>query len=220
MKTNLQKELPLIIIVLIPFVYLAYVWNSLPEKVPLHWNMEGEIDRYGEKSELILIPVLLPLLIYVLFTIIPKIDPKGKIKNMGNKYTILKSIMTLFMSALAMIIIYAALNETLYNPNYIVLLIGILFAVLGNYFKTLRANYFIGIKTPWTLENETVWKETHKLAGKLWFAGGLLIVLTSILLDKKTNFTLFAIITVIITLIPVVYSYIKYRSLSQTNANH
>ena len=220
MKTNLQKELPLIIIVLIPFVYLAYVWNSLPEKVPLHWNMEGEIDRYGEKSELILIPLLLPLLIYVLFTIIPKIDPKGKIKNMGNKYTILKSIMTLFMSALAMIIIYAALNETLYNPNYIVLLIGILFAVLGNYFKTLRANYFIGIKTPWTLENETVWKETHKLAGKLWFAGGLLIVLTSILFDKKTNFTLFAIITVIITLIPVVYSYIKYQSLSQTNANH
>ncbi|MEL4457091.1 SdpI family protein [Lutimonas vermicola] len=220
MKTNLQKELPLIIIVLIPFVYLAYVWNSLPEKVPLHWNMEGEIDRYGEKSELILIPVLLPLLIYVLFTIIPKIDPKRKIKNMGNKYTILKSIMTLFMSALAMIIIYAALNETLYNPNYIVLLIGILFALLGNYFKTLRANYFIGIKTPWTLENETVWKATHKLAGKLWFAGGLLIVLTSILLDKKTNFTLFAVITVFITVIPVVYSYIKYQSISQTNANH
>ena len=219
MKTNLQKELPLIIIVLIPFVYLAYVWNSLPEKVPLHWNIEGEIDRYGEKSELILIPLLLPLLIYVLFTIIPKIDPKRKIKNMGNKYTILKSIMTIFMSALAMIIIYAALNETLYNPNYIVLLIGILFALLGNYFKTLRANYFIGIKTPWTLENETVWKETHKLAGKLWFAGGLLIVLTSILLDKKTNFTLFAVITVFITVIPVVYSYIKYQSISQTNAN-
>lgn len=220
MKTNLQKELPLIIIVLIPFVYLAYVWNSLPEKVPLHWNMEGEIDRYGEKSELILIPVLLPLLIYVLFTIIPRIDPKGKIKNMGNKYTILKSIMTIFMSALAMIIIYAALNETFYNPNYIVLLIGILFALLGNYFKTLRANYFIGIKTPWTLENETVWKETHKLAGKLWFAGGLLIVLTSILLDKKTNFTLFAVITVFITVIPVVYSYIKFQSISQTKANH
>ena len=220
MKTNLQKELPLIIIVLIPFVYLAYVWNSLPEKVPLHWNMEGEIDRYGEKSELILIPVLLPLLIYVLFTIIPRIDPKRKIKNMGNKYTILKSIMTIFMSALAMIIIYAALNETLYNPNYIVLLIGILFALLGNYFKTLRANYFIGIKTPWTLENETVWKETHKLAGKLWFAGGLLIVLTSILLDKKTNFTLFAVITVFITVVPVVYSYIKFQSISQTKANH
>jgi uncharacterized membrane protein len=220
MKTNLQKELPLIIIVLIPFLYLAYVWNSLPEKVPLHWNIEGEIDRYGEKSDLILIPVLLPLLIYVLFTIIPKIDPKGKIKNMGNKYTILKTIMTLFMSVLSMIIIYIALNETFYNPNYIVLLIGILFAILGNYFKTLRANYFIGIKTPWTLENETVWKETHKLAGKLWFAGGLIIVLSSILLDKKTNFTLFAIITVLITVIPVVYSYIKYRSLSQPSADH
>lgn len=219
MKTNLQKELPLIIIVLIPFLYLAYVWNSLPEKVPLHWNIDGEIDRYGDKSELILIPVLLPLLIYVLFTIIPRIDPKRKIKNMGNKYTILKTIMTLFMSVLSMIIIYIALNQTIYNPNYIVLLIGILYAILGNYFKTLRANYFIGIKTPWTLENEIVWKETHKLAGKLWFAGGLIIVLTSMLLDKKTNFILFVIITVLITVIPVVYSYIKYRSLSQPNVD-
>ncbi len=220
MKSTIKQELPLIVIVLIPFIYLAYVWDSLPEKVPLHWNIEGEIDRYGQKSELILIPVLLPLLIYVLFTIIPKIDPKGKIKNMGNKYAVLKTAMTIFMSVLSLFIIYIVMNETLYNPNYIILLIGVLFSVLGNYLKTLRVNYFIGIKTPWTLENEIVWKETHKLAGKLWFAGGIIIVLTSLILDKKTNFTLFAVITVLIIVIPVLYSYIKYQSLSQPNLNH
>ena len=71
MKTTIQSELPLIGIVLIPFIYLAYVWEKLPEKVPVHWNIEGQVDRYGDKSELILIPLLLPLLIYVLFTIIP-----------------------------------------------------------------------------------------------------------------------------------------------------
>lgn len=217
MKFNLKKEIPLLVIVFIPFVYLFYVWDSLPEKVALHWNINGEIDRYGDKSELILVPVLLPLLIYVLFLIIPAIDPKGKIKHMGNKYDVLKTILTVFMSALAMIVIYASINETFYNPNYIVLLIGLLFVILGNYFKTIRANYFIGIKTPWTLENETVWKETHKLAGKLWFIGGLIIVLGSLLLKKEANFKLFAVITVIITVIPVVYSYIKYRSLSQPN---
>ena len=88
MKTSVQTELPLIGIVLVPFIYLAYVWEKLPEKVPVHWNIEGQVDRYGDKSELILIPLLLPLLIYVLFTIIPKIDPKGKLKNMGKKYSV------------------------------------------------------------------------------------------------------------------------------------
>ena len=214
MKTTFQTELPLIGIVLVPFIYLAYVWEKLPEKVPLHWNMEGEIDRYGDKSELILIPVLLPLLVYVLFTVIPKIDPKDKLKHMGKKYHVLKTVLTVFMSALSMVIIYAAMNESLYNPNYILLLIGILFVILGNYFKTLRANYFIGIKTPWTLENETVWKETHKLAGKIWFIGGLMIIFASLVLDKTTNTIFFVSITVLITMIPVVYSYFKYQRLS------
>ena len=110
MKTSVQTELPLIGIVLIPFIYLAYVWDKLPEKVPMHWNIEGQVDRYGDKSELILIPLLLPLLIYVLFTVIPKIDPKDKLKHMGKKYTVLKTVLTAFMSALSMMIIYAATN--------------------------------------------------------------------------------------------------------------
>ncbi len=215
MKTTVQTELPLIGIVLIPFIYLAYIWKKLPEKVALHWNIEGEVDRYGDKSELILIPILLPLLIYVLFMIIPKIDPKDKLKHMGKKYNVLKTVLTVFMSVLSMIIIYTALNESFYNPNYIFLMIGVLFAILGNYFKTIRANYFIGIKTPWTLENETVWKETHKLAGKIWFIGGLVIIFGSLILEKTANTVLFAITTVTITLIPVVYSYFKYQSLSK-----
>jgi len=216
MKINLQKELPLIAIVLAPFIYLASIWKHLPDSVPVHWDIEGGIDRYGAKSELILIPILLPLLIYVIFTIVPLIDPKGKIQQMGNKYFMLKAAMTVFMSILAMIIIYAVKNESLYNPNYIVLLIGVLLMILGNYFKTIRANYFIGIRTPWTLENQTVWKETHKLAGKIWFIGGLVIIVSSLLLDKQTNFRLFIGTIIVISLIPVIYSFFKYRSLSNS----
>ncbi len=216
MKLNLQKELPLIAIVLAPFIYLAFIWKNLPDSVPIHWDIEGDIDRYGDKSELILIPILLPLLIYVIFTIVPLIDPKGKIQQMGNKYFILKTAMTVFMSILASIIIYAVKNESLYNPNYIILLIGVLLMILGNYFKTLRANYFIGIRTPWTLENQTVWKETHKLAGKIWFIGGLVIIASSLLLDNEANFRLFIGIIIVISLIPVIYSFFKFRSLSNS----
>ena len=213
---NLKKELPLIAIVLLPFVYLAYIWNQLPEKVPMHWNIKGEIDRYGDKIELIIIPILLPLLVYVIFLVVPKIDPKNKLNKMGNKLQTIKVLLTTFMSILALFIIYSAKNQSFTNPNYIVLLIGILYIILGNYFKTIKANYFIGIRTPWTLENETVWKETHKLGGKMWFVGGIIVVLSSLILDKRPNFTIFLIITGIITIIPIVYSYLLIRNEKKT----
>lgn len=145
---NLKKELPLIGIVLLPFIYLAYIWNQLPEKVPTHWNINGEIDRYGEKIELIIIPILLPLLMYIIFLVVPKIDPKNKLNKMGNKLQTIKFLLTTFMSILALFIIYTAKNQSFANPNYIVLLIGVLYIIFGNYFKTIKANYFIGIKTP------------------------------------------------------------------------
>ena len=213
---NIRKEISLIAIVSLPFIYLAYIWNELPEKVPMHWNIKGEIDRFGEKTELLLIPILLPLLIYIIFLIVPKIDPKNKISKMGNKYQHIKILLTTFMSILALFIIYTAKNQSFANPNYIVLLVGILYIILGNYFKTIKANYFIGIRTPWTLENETVWKETHKLGGKMWFIGGIIIVISSLLLDKQPNFTLFMIITGIITIIPIAYSYFKFKKIGKT----
>jgi len=213
---KLKKELPSIVIVLIPFIYLAYVWNQLPEKVPMHWNINGEIDRYGEKIELLLIPFLLPFLVYMIFLIIPKIDPKNNLNKMGNKLQTIKVLTTTFMSLIALFIIYTAKNQSVTNPNYIVLLIGVLYVILGNYFKTIKANYFIGIRTPWTLESETVWKETHKLGGKMWFIGGIIIVLSSLILDKQPNLTLFLIITGIIAIIPIVYSYIIFNKEKKT----
>jgi len=211
MKPTLKTELPLIAIVALPFIYLAYVWNQLPEKVPMHWNIKGEIDRFGDKTELILIPILLPLLIYIILLVIPKIDPKNKLNKMGNKLQNIKVLLTIFMSVLALFIIYSAKNQSLTNPNYIILGIGVLFIILGNYFKTIKPNYFLGIRTPWTLESENVWKSTHKLAGKLWFLGGIAIVFASMILNPQMNFTVFLSITAIITVIPLVHSYMLYK---------
>ncbi|HXJ98408.1 MAG TPA: SdpI family protein [Gelidibacter sp.] len=209
---NLKKELPILAIVLLPFIYLGYVWNELPSKVPMHWNIKGEIDRYGDKSELIIIPFLLPLLVYLIFLVVPKIDPKNKLNKMGGKLQAIKFLLTTLMSILALFIIYTAKNQSFTNPNYIVIIIGVLFIVIGNYFKTIKPNYFIGIRTPWTLENETVWKKTHKLGGKMWFIGGILIVILSLILNKSLSFTIFMIITGVITIIPIAYSYLIYRN--------
>jgi uncharacterized membrane protein len=213
MKLTLKKELPLIGIVLAPFVYLAIIWNTLPEKVPTHWNYKGEVDKWGDRYSLIALLFFLPVLTYVLMLVIPKIDPKKKIEQMGGKYYQLKFILVLFMSTLAFIILYISVNQFTSSPNLIFIPIGVVFIALGNYFKVIQPNYFIGIKTPWTLENKEVWKLTHILAGKLWIIGGLLIVLGSLTIDKSVFIYVFIVTIAILTIVPVIYSYIKFKEL-------
>lgn len=214
MKNTIKNDLPLLAFILLPMIYAGYIWNQLPAKVPMHWDINGEIDRYGNKSELIFI-ILLPLFLYLIFLVIPAIDPKGKLKQMGNKYQAIKLILVGFMSVLSLFIIYSVKNLTTADPNYIMLLVGVLFIILGNYFKTIKANYFIGIRTPWTLENETVWNATHKLGGKMWFIGGFVIVLTSLMLSTQINIIVSLVIMGIIVIVPIVYSYLKFKEVSQ-----
>jgi uncharacterized membrane protein len=194
-------------------VYLAIIWNTLPEEVPTHWNYKGEVDKWGDKYSLIALLFLLPVLTYVLMLVIPKIDPKKKIELMGGKYYQLKFILVLFMSTLAFIILNISVNQSTSSSNLIFIPIGVLFIVLGNYFKVIQPNYFIGIKTPWTLESKEVWKLTHTLAGKLWIAGGLIIVLTSLTIAKSIFIYVFLVTIAIITLVPVIYSYVKFKEL-------
>jgi uncharacterized membrane protein len=152
---KIKKEIPFIALALMPFLYLAYIWNNLPEKVPMHWNAAGEIDRFGDKKELVLMLIMLIGINYFIFLIIPAIDPKRKLQNMGNKLKSLRLVLTVFMSVLAIFILYSTQQKSS-NPELIFVIVGLLFAFLGNYFKTIKPNYFIGIKTPWTLENEDV----------------------------------------------------------------
>ena len=217
MNLTLKKELPIVGFVLLPFIYLAYLWNSLPEEVPIHWNYKGEIDNWGTKYSLIGVVFLLPVLTYVLMLFIPKIDPKNRIELMGNKYYQIKFILVLFMSVLAFFILHSSQSQTLSSPNIVLVLIGFLFMALGNYFKVIKQNYFLGIKTPWTLESEEVWKLTHILAGKLWIVGGLLIVIFSLVISEDINFYLFITITAIITIVPIVYSYRIFKMLKNSN---
>ncbi|MET0944911.1 MAG: SdpI family protein [Flavobacterium sp.] len=210
----MKKELPIIGIVLTPFVYLAIIWNTLPEKVPVHWNYKGEIDRWGDKFSLITILFLLPVLIYVLMTFIPRIDPKNRISLMGGKFYQLKFILVLFMSLIALLILYTTKERSINNPNLVFALLGAFFIILGNYFKVIQPNYFLGIRTPWTLENTEVWKATHLFAGKLWVVGGLLLVLGGLLLST-TFANAFVFVIIIMALVPVLYSFIKFKEIQK-----
>ena len=217
MNENLKKELPIIGFVLLPFIYLSYLWNSLPEKVPIHWNYKGEIDGWGTKYSLIGVLFLFPVFTYVLMLLIPKIDPKKRIEFMGGKYYQIKFVLVVFMSVLALYIIHSSNSQTLSSPSMVLVLIGLLFMALGNYFKVIKQNYFLGIKTPWTLESEEVWKLTHILAGKFWIIGGLLITILSLILPENVNFYIFITITAIISILPIGYSYLIFKKLNNSN---
>ncbi|MBC2837941.1 SdpI family protein [Robiginitalea sp. SC105] len=216
MKTSLKTELPLLLIVAVPFVYLALQWNQLPQEVPMHWNARGEIDRWGSKSELWLIPFLTTVLVYLIFLVVPAIDPKNKIEEMGVKYTQLKYIVTACMAALAVVIIHMSGTSGEVSPAPLLAVIGLLFILLGNYFKTVRPNYFIGLRTPWTLESPEIWDKTHRLGGVVWFVGGLLMVIAAAFLSGQALISVFIGISAVVITVPLVYSYLLYRKQKQT----
>lgn len=212
MKYNLKSELPLLLIVSIPFLYLLLIWDTLPETVPTHWNIQGEVDATGSKQTLVWIPFLLPVLTYLLLSIAPAIDPKGKLNAMGGKLAKLKFAVTFIMAALALCIIYSAKQGGIIS-NATMILLGVLFVVFGNFFPTLKPNYFIGIRVPWTLNNENNWKQTHRMAGKLWIIGGLAIICQSLFFNSLPSVNnLFSIsVAVIISVIPIAFSFSLHR---------
>lgn len=212
MNNKYLKESIHWIFMLIPFIYLAVIYSSLPQEVPIHFNWKGDADDWADKTMLFLMPAGLGLLIYFLMLIVPSIDPKKRIQEMGSKYFNFRLILTIFFSVLSIYLIYVTKEGSIENPNILFALMGLLFIMMGNYFQTVRPNYFVGIRTPWTLENEQVWKKTHRLGGRIWVAGGIIIVLLGLLINSVTAMLIcFFGLILIMVLIPIVYSYMEFK---------
>jgi uncharacterized membrane protein len=212
MKCNLAKEIFYILLSLIPYIYLAFIYSSLPQQVPTHFGSDGEINGWSSRQSLWLIPSGLPLGFYLLFLILPAIDPKQKLRSGSGKFEHIRFILVLFLTGLACFILYISKHQSIQHlQQFLFAFMGLFFAALGNFFPSLKANYFIGIRSPWTLENEQVWKKTHQFAGKLWVAGGLLLMLLAFI----PGFTLIEKASILIilcmALIPFLYSYILWR---------
>lgn len=204
------QEISLIVSALLPLIYVIAVYNELPETIPTHFGMHGP-DDWGNKQQLFLLPGSFGIVLYLLMLLVPRLDPKNRIEQMGSKWFSMRLLLQLFFTAIGMYIVAETKNNGADNGNFMFVIMGAFFALLGNYFQTIRPNYFIGIRTPWTLENETVWRTTHQFAGKIWIGGGLLLIATYFLNNPAYQVAVFLGIVALMVIVPVVYSYQQFR---------
>ncbi len=207
--------------IIAPAVYLAIAWNTLPETIAMHFNIKGDIDRYGGKNELatmILILTAVNAVVYLLFPQVYKIDPKRYApENKGRLFRIAFAV-AVFTAAVLCLIIYSSIHGNIkFSMRFILAGVGLMLAVVGNYIYNIKPNYFAGIRLPWTLNNDENWKRTHLLGGKLLFGGGLLIAVICLFASFIFSMiTLFVILSTVI-LITCIYSYRLYKKLNVNN---
>lgn len=173
---RLKKELIFMPILILPILYIVYIWPLLPDQIAIHFNLHGEANGWGSRASIILAP-LMNIGIYLLILFLPLIDPKRMNTEEVNSifYKIRLGIVT-FMSVMSVVAAQAAIHGAMDKglSHYIPVAVFLLFTFVGNLMINIKPNWFIGIRTPWTLSSDSVWRQTHQVFGKLWFYGGLL----------------------------------------------
>lgn len=208
-RTDLMCLVAVLLHVVLTFVF----YSDLPDPVPTHWNAAGEVDGYTPKPWGAWLFPLLTLGVFLLFKLIVWISPHGfRMESFLNVVNILKLATVLFMLVIGVTVIMAARGAAFDPGDVVVPGVGVLLIVVGNYMGKLRKNFFIGIRTPWTLASDEVWARTHRLGGWTFVLAGLLMVLTGLSgLQSATGFLITAVL--IAALLPVLYSFVIYRRL-------
>lgn len=180
------------IICLIPFFISTIFYKSLPDQVATHFGFNGMPDGYSSKM---FAAFGLPLIMLVInFISNFTIDNDPKKANASKRIKIIGKWTVPILSVLM-------------QSSIIAIGLGILIMIIGNYLPKCKQNYTVGIKTPWTLNNEEVWNKTHKISGYLWVIGGFIITISSFIGFES----IMLVVLIIIAFVPIVYSYILYK---------
>ena len=194
------------LIILLPVLAGVVLWNRLPNQMPSHWNANGEIDGWSSKPFVVFGLPLILLAAQWLCVLGTGTDPKKE--NHPQKVLHLVLWIIPVLCVVLMAITYAvAMGKEVRMEMIMPVLFGLLFVIIGNYLPKCKQNYTIGIKIPWTLSSEENWNKTHRFAGWLWLACGLVIMLTGLV----GGFWIFLVIVLLMVLAPFLYSYLLYR---------
>ena len=193
---------------LIPLVPGLILWNRLPDRIATHFNFQGEPDGFMSKPMAVLAIPLFLLIMDIFMIVITNSDPKNH--DQSRK---MYSLVTWIMPAVGLMACFGiyprALGYNINTTDMARIFMGLLFMIIGNYMPKCRPSYTIGIKLPWTLASEENWTRTHRMAGPVWVAGGLLTVILGFI-PGVPGWSLVAVLMAV-ALIPSVYSYILYK---------
>ncbi len=205
-----KSEIIVFLFVLLSLVISIYFYPRLPNKIPMHWNLQGEVDGYMTKFwGLFLMPMVL-IVMSILFILIPSIDPlKANIKRFRNYYDGFIILLFLFMLFLQGFIVLWSLGTKIRLHIVFTIGLGILFFYIGILLEHAQRNWFIGIRTPWTLSSDFVWNKTHKLGGKLFKIIGIIALLG--FFAGKHAFRFVIIPVIIISVYLFIFSYFQYQ---------
>ena len=166
-------DLFLITISLLTIAVTGFLYLRLPEQIPMQWGLDGQVNRYGRRSS-IWLTASLPLFMYLLMKIVPRIDPRrDSYRKHASAFRVTVVAIIVFMVAIHGIVLAASLGVPVAVDTIVKAGIGVLFVVIGNVLTQVRPNYTFGIRLPWTLASETVWRKTHRLGGPVFVIAGL-----------------------------------------------
>lgn len=193
------------------FILSFFFFDAFPERVPTHWNFAGEPDGWSSRAfAAFFFPVLI-LAIYCLFLVIPKLDPKSeRYAEFRKPFHVFKGAIVALLSFIYVVASLAAIGYDIPMNQVVPVAIGVMFVVLGNYFGKVKQNWFMGIRTPWTLGSEEIWQKTHRLGGKIFVGGGIALALSGFVLPAK-QMPVFIAVLVALLILPMGYSYVLYR---------
>ena len=205
-KKNWRTLVLTSIVTLIPIVVGLLLWNQLPAQMPTHWDINGEVDAWSGKGYAVFFFPALLLGLHWLCLLASTMDPKKE--NYTPRMLTLVLWICPAISLLVSSLMYTkALGYDLRVNVIMPLLMGLLFITIGNLLPKMRQSYMIGIKLPWTLHNEENWNKTHRFGGKVWVAGGVIIMATAFV----GSFWILLGMLIVMVALPTIYSYCLYR---------
>lgn len=209
-KKNMKTLIITSILCLVPIAIGLVLYDQLPDQIATHFASDGEPNGYSSKLFTVFGLPLILLGINLLVNFGVSTDPKNNYNQNPIMYNFGKWACPVIGIVMMNAIYYIALGNDL-NMSFIVTLgIGLLFVLIGNYFPKCKQNFTIGIKLPWTLNNERNWNLTHRFAGFIWMIGGIVLIISSFI-DPSYSSTFFITIILVMVLVPFVYSYMLYR---------
>lgn len=206
----MRKWIPLLIIAA-AVIASAVVYPRLPLTIPTHWDMLGRPNGWSSRLWGAWVMPIFLVVLWAFMRVLPRIDPRGSnYAKFGGAYEgIIVSIM-LFMLGMHIIILRAALGYPVAMERVLPIGLGVLFIAIGNLLPRARPNWFIGIRTPWTLSSDRVWEKTHRFGGHVFVGAGILMVLSALVTAPWAPVALFTII-VLCTASVLIYSYIEWK---------